>query len=306
MQGQYNTLAIKVNNLFQQNLPQFPYSTNDFEYGAFRHARQTALKHKYIQFNAINSLGTLVVDIDRETYYEDLTPTPNMAVYNKQNAKCHAIYFLDPSVHLNELSRRKPIIFAENVLKGLTRRLEGDPFYAHMICKNPLNDDFRVYALRDKQYGLDELSEYIPNKILNEKRSINEISRNCQVFDECRYWAYKAIREYKATTFEEFHIAVRNHCIESNSTKYCPMSLQEVKNIAKSISKWVWDKRIELTYNRLQIAAGKQSGQTRKLKADQNKIQALEMLNKGLRIEEIADRLGVTRMTIYNYIGMSI
>lgn len=304
MQVNYSYNCLKVNSLFENNLPKYPYATNNFNNGLYRHKREKAKDFKYIQFNPSNSLGTLVIDIDRDTYPEDLSPSPNIAIYNKDNSKSHAIYFLDPSVHLNELSSRKPVAYAESVLIGLTHRLQGDKNYSHLICKNPLNDSYRTYGLREQTYGLDELSEYIPDKILKVAPKNNQFyGRNCYVFDQSRHWAYIAIREYKNKTYKDFYNAVLSRCFELNIAIQLPMTINEIKNIAKSISKWVWDRRQTITDFSKQRARANKLAAKRKLQLEENRKIALEMFGKGFKMNQIAETLGVTMATIWNYLN---
>lgn len=311
MYAQYNTAHRQVNSLFTNNLPTYPYATNDFASGLYRHRKESVANYKYIQFNSSNSLGTMVVDIDRDVYYDDIYPRPNIAVCNKDNAKTHAIYLIKPSVHLNEHSSRKPIVFAQNIIKGLTSVLDGDPNFAHLICKNPLNDSYRVFGLRADLYDLSELAEYVPNSALKKEPKIDmAYGRNCEVFDKCRQWAYVAIRGHLDNGFEAFHAAVLTRCIELNINVYLPMTVNEVKTIAKSISKWVWDNRAKLTNFSKQRARANKLAAMRKEHMNDRKALALEMMSIGTPINEIADTLGVSKDTVWRYQrtaqGMSI
>lgn len=308
MQRHHSIRSCQVNTLFQKNLPTYPYATNNFKDGLYRRNKTNAAKYKYIQFNKTNSLEIMNIDLDREVYYEDLEPKPNLIVMNRDNSKCHAMYAIKPGVHLNTFSSRKPIAFAENVLNGLTMRLNGDRNYSHLIAKNPLNESFRLYTPRIEPYDLNELAEWIPDKIIKAtpKAEHGAYGRNCEVFDKCRHWAYIAIRQYIATSFAAFHSAVLSRCIELNTTVYLPMTQREVKTIARSISKWVWDNKSKLTSFSKQAHRSKLGNKAKSLKAEQNRKLALVMLGKGFKINEIADSLGLSRRTIFNYIGMSI
>lgn len=309
MQRHTTTVGSEVNTLFQKNLPTYPYATNDFQEGLHRHRKVDAPKFKYIQHNPSNSMQSMVVDIDHDVYPDDIEPRPNIIVSNKDNAKAHAIYLIKPNVHLNEHSSRKPIIFAENVLKGLTHRLEGDPNYAGLICKNPLNDSYRVYNPRNGLYDLTELAEWIPDKILKAKplKEDPAYGRNCQVFDWCRHWAYIAIREFVSGSFEAWHTEVLTRCIGLNLNVYLPMTQHEVKTIAKSISKWVWSNRFKLTDYSKQRARANRLAVKRKIILIDNQTKANEMLEMGYKTYEIADTLGVQQRTVQRWLrGMSI
>lgn len=300
-----NSNSSKVNTLFQQNLPTYPYATNDFQQGLYRHRKENASKYKYIQFNHSNSLRLLTVDIDHDVYYEDLDPAPNLIVMNKGNSKCHAMYLIKPSVHLNEFSARKPIVFAENVLDGLTARLNGDKNFSHLISKNPLNESFRIFTPRLEEYDLTELAEWIPDKILKqEPKKETAYGRNCQVFDWCREWAYLAIREYINRSPDEFHSSVLARCIELNTRVYLPMTLREVKTIAKSIAKWVWKERFNLTSFSKQRARAKRLGVIRRDAMATKQVEAIKLLGQGLTITQIAKTLKVTERSVWRYLDI--
>ena len=248
-------------------------------------------------------MQSMVVDIDHDVYPDDIEPRPNIVVSNKENAKAHAIYMIKPSVHLNEHSSRKPIIFAENVLAGLTEQLEGDPNFSHLICKNPLNDSFRVITPRVDLYDLTELADWIPNKSkLKKERSDLAYGRNCQVFDWCREWAYIAIREYIQNGYDKFHLAVLTKCVELNTRVYLPMTLKEIKTIAKSISVWVWNNRFKLTDYSKQRARANKLAAKRKIILIDNQTKAHEMLEMGYKTYEIADTLGVEQRTVQRWL----
>ena len=303
---QNTTTVVQVNTLFQKNLPQYPYATNDFSDGLFRHRRVDAPKYKYIQHNPSNSIHSIVVDIDHDVYPDDIEPRPNIVVSNKDNAKAHAIYLLKPGVHLNEHSKRKPIVFAESVMTGLTRRLGGDPSYSHLICKNPLNDSYRIHSDRAELYDLTELADWLPSKSLNKQPSFESspYGRNSQVFDWCRSWAYIAIRQYVTQSFEDFHTGVLTRCVELNLNVYLPMTLKEIKTIAKSISTWVWARRYRLTDHSKQRHRSKKGNAIKTAKSKAKQEQALEMFARGIKALEVADTLGITIRTARSYKAM--
>lgn len=303
---QNTTTTGQVNTLFKKNLPTYPYATNSFEDGLYRHRKDRAKNYKYIQFNNVNSLGTMVVDIDRDVYYDDIEPKPNLVVMNKDNSRCHSMYIIKPAVHLNEFSSRKPIAFAQNILAGLTARLKGDENFAHLVSKNPLNDSYRVFTPRIEPYDLTELAEWVPSKGLNQapREGVGN-GRNSQVFDWCREWAYIAIRGCMDLGADNFYNQVLARCLELNTRVYLPMTIREVKTIAKSIAKWVWNNRQKLTNFSKQTARAKRLGVQRREAMSERQAEAYKLRAEGLTQLEIAKLLNVSTRTIKTYLSVS-
>jgi hypothetical protein len=295
---------------FQETLRNKPRCTNDYTNGVFIRSKNLAQKYNYIQPNRDNSIAWLIVDIDHDnTYIDDLNPKPNMITYNRDNPRCHAFYALETPIHKNPNSSTHAQRYFTAVQFALTEKLRGDQHYNGDICKNPLSGHWRVLLVHDEFWSLEHLAEYvdlakedIQIKYEEAKKSGTGYGRNCTIFDECREWAYKAIREDFNLRQGDWAFKVKKRCQELNNCFKTPLFVGEVDQIAKSIAKYVWNIRHGLTNFSKQAEkgrkGGKVSGEIRLAKNQEKRTKALEMLLNGHRQVEIAEHLGVTQKTI--------
>ena len=68
------------------------------------------------------------------------------------------------------------------------------------------------------------------------------LGRNCYIFHTARFWAYKAVREYRGKAYNNWLQAVIDHCLKLNEGITEPMQYNEIRGIAKSISRYCWKK----------------------------------------------------------------
>ena len=88
-----------------------------------------------------------------------------------------------------------------------------------------------------------ELIEWIPRKIQQQKvppRETIGLGRNCTVFEKVRTFAYSEWRRQKfdKARYQMLSDAVFQTAMDINSDFVNPMQVQEVKSIARSVSKW--------------------------------------------------------------------
>ena len=290
--------------MFQKLLPPKIKCANEGEY-KFAHFRkkERALQFEMIIPNHCNTMGILTLDMDIPIDHYNISPQPNIITYNKGNPRSHLMYFLETPVHANPNSSSKARKYCQSVYNGLIASLGADPSYNQQFTKNPLHEAYRAFPMHDRPWSLEHLCEYV--EPLNEKPKADVVGfgRNCDIFDTTRQWAYKAIRDYKSSTYDNFYAFVLNHCHGLNKPLYAPLSNPEIKDIAKSIAGWVWERRYQLTSFTKQEAGRRKSMDIRHLKSETNRHHAIEMLSKGFLIPDIADTLGVTRMTVYRWIN---
>jgi hypothetical protein len=62
------------------------------------------------------------------------------------------------------------------------------------------------------------------------------------MFDTVRFWAYKAIRAHRGSTFDVWLGKVLEQCQNANSAFIEPLPHSEVKATAKSIARYCWKK----------------------------------------------------------------
>lgn len=239
---------------FRDTLPKKPYCTNDPRSGAdplLIRPKLRAITYAHIQPNSPYYLYNMVFDIDYEAAVAELlycrlgVPMPNIITSNKHNGKAHVIYQLETPIYKTDASRPKPILYAQAIENALIQVLDADRSYRGFLTKNPLSDEWHVTVAREKPYTLSELAQdlELSSKDLNKPKESSQASglgRNCYMFDTVRHWAYVEIRSYRSKTYNQWLNAVIDYCIGLNKEFLKPMSLNEVKGIARSISRYCW------------------------------------------------------------------
>jgi len=267
-----------------------------------------ALQKPYIQANPLNSFEWIIVDIDHQnTYLEDLPVKPNIIVYNKDNRKAH-YYFKIKAVHNNGFSSFKALEYYQAVRYGLNILLDGDIAFTQTLSKNPLaKEHFRVLEVHNKEYELAKLADYcdlVPRYKIKAITDIREkaeiIGRNQTIFDTVRVEAFEA---YKINALTEEQIRAIADSYNNNLVN--PLPKQEVKHIAKSISKYIDRPKNKIDYQKFiekQSERGKRSGIIRQAMAQKNKdIAFIYFSNKNLTLEVIANKLNLSIRQIKRY-----
>jgi len=300
-------------SLFSQNLPTKPYCADYLEMGLRIRSTESALKHRYIQPNHPNSKLWLLFDVDRPTCVSQTTdelnlPAPTLFVQNPKNHHAHLLYALETPVHFNENSSLKAIRFAGAVDVSMSRTLGADAGYSGLICKNPLNEYWRTYAVGGA-YDLHELAEYLDLKKYNDRRThLPEIGlgRNCTLFDKTRKWSYKAIREFFGATLGQWEQEVFEQALCYNTGFESQLAVSEVKATAKSIAKYTWLRFSPQEFSRIQSERGKRSGQARLELSEDKRTTAIEMDLNGIKRVDIAKALNVSKGTISKWLNKKV
>jgi hypothetical protein len=242
--GEDGTLeSLAIMRAFYEYLAPKPYCTDTLGWLLIR-PKAIAIRNAYIQPNPITRAYWLVFDIDSEQsrYWSDEDiPMPNIEVRNPENNHQHLFYQIDPAVYTLRQARRKPLELAADVDRGLTALLGADPGYGKLIAKNPFHRRWTVYVWHEKAWSLTELIDCIPDHLLKQKqprRATIGLGRNCAVFDVARSFAYSEWRRLKFDDSVRLFECVYEFSMNVNVGFDVPMLPQEVKSIARSISKW--------------------------------------------------------------------
>lgn len=235
--------------LFSETLPQKPYCTDTLGNLSIRPAMD-AVKRRYIQPNSPTDLRWLVYDIDRPTAYydwEDLhAPPPNIVVQNRENGHAHLLYGLEVPVYKQPSAQKKPLRYAAAIDVALNEKLQADPGYVGLICKNPLHPSWEVGVFQEESYSLGWLSEYVDLTPFRDKRIHLPpvgLGRNCTLFDVTRRWAYRQRKTPQGWFSVGFFIdAVTEYAAGYNLQAFpVPLPYAEVKATGKSVGKWTWE-----------------------------------------------------------------
>ena len=264
-----------------------------------------ALEKPYIQANPLNSFEWIVLDIDHEkTFIDDLPVKPNIIVYNKDNNKAH-YYFKISAVHNNGFSSYKAIEYLRAVIYGLNILLGGDIAFNQQLSKNPLaKEHWRVLEVHTKEYELSELADYcelVPRYQIKDIEDIKDradiIGRNQTIFDVTRVEAYRMDDPTEAK--------IRALAESFNSSLANPLPTNEIKSIAKSIAKYLskpFRQEQKEKFKEKQKERNKKSQAVRQATAQKRKDKAFVLFaNPKLKLQEIADRLEVSLVSIKKY-----
>ncbi|MDF5252368.1 replication initiation protein, partial [Vibrio parahaemolyticus] len=206
----------------------------------------TAIKKKYLQVNQPKLVTYLVFDIDRQggvlAWYDNDLPTPYWTSKNPENAHAHIAYRLKVPFCTSDIAHSEPIRYAAAIESAMIERLKADRGFAGLLTKNPLHPHWQNEFWTEYEYTLDELAEYLDLKGHPLRGSeTSGLGRNCELFDNTRQWAYRAIREYWAPNYKrKWNAAVYDKVESTNSQFNVPLPVSEVKAIAKSIANWTY------------------------------------------------------------------
>ncbi len=248
---------------FSANLPSKPYCSDDLRRLNIRPAK-TALKYAYIQPNDPYNTRWVVFDMDlgAESFFQfedKMTATPNLIVQNAENLNCHYLYLLKTPVWVKNTGKQAPQAYLNAVKVSMTRQLSADTRYSGLICKNPLNAQWRTSELHTRPYSLDDLGKHLDlslpsierDRAKAEKGLVNAVinGRNDHLFTVLRFFAYERIVSYKglessigsSKAFAMWQNAIEKEANRINTDFPSVLSISEVKSTTKSVSRWVWE-----------------------------------------------------------------
>lgn len=223
------------------------YCSNDLNFGLRLLPAQYAIQHKYIQANNDKAIMYLVIDIDHKNplIFEDVgLPAPNFITMSKKRT-CHYCYVLSYPIFKDYVENQKALLLFAKIQQAYTEKLKGDAQYVGLVMKNPLCENYwKVWNVNHfYTYDLYELADYVElPKTITKKEAIGE-GRNCFLFDAVRKFAYKEVLFYKSNqaTEADFYNVILNRLEKTNIFEKSPsLNFNELKAIAKSISKWTW------------------------------------------------------------------
>ncbi len=236
---------------FCELIPRRPYCANLLEGGLIVRKKKIALSMRHLQWNDPWAFRWMMHDIDRSDAYfahrDANLPEPNIIILNPSNGHAHVAYQLENPVACHSTSRDHPLRFYSAVERGVGRRLGADPHYRALIAKNPLHPSWNVEWRREDPFTLNEIADWLFKRDMRPELTIEATAgagRNVTVFDELRRFAYAEVRKFKSNgvPFEVWLHRCTAVASDLNSQFVSPMSISEVKSIAKSVARWVWKK----------------------------------------------------------------
>jgi hypothetical protein len=308
----------KTLDQFSSKLPLKPYCSDDLQFGLKVRPKAIAIGKRYIQQNHPCYTHYFVFDLDYQTAYVDFfysmvgVPAPNLIVENRENGHAHFVYELETPIYNTDSSRPKPIQYGHAVYSALREVLQADVGYTGLITKNPLHQSWRTHVLRNEPYSLKQLADKLDLTTckINKEVPLDEavgLGRNCYLFHTVRHWAYIEIRQFRGKTYNAWFDTVLQHCMKLNTQFTIPMQHNEVKGIAKSISRWVWkrDPHCYAMFIERQSMRGRngglKGGVARSAQYADARIKAQQLKKLGMNNTAIANELGVDRKTVIRW-----
>jgi len=257
----------------------------------------------------------LCLDIDRPAgalAWEDADlPCPNFATVNPLNKHAHLVWGLAAPVLTTEAAREAPLRYLNSIRNAYTELTGADRGYTGLITKNPLHSSWETLYGHGHLYDLGELAEYVPNlnKFSDGSQSADQvgIGRNVSLFDQVRQWSYREIRLFRGagrTHFSVWNDHVLSQVEKCNAAFVEPLVFSEVKAIAKSIAKWVWerDPYAEQRFRLKQAYRGAMGGIAKGKANEEKRVQARLLAAKGMSTRSIASELDVNQSTISRWL----
>jgi len=319
--------------LFRDHIPAKPYCTDDLSAGLRIRPLQAAIGKAYIQHNGPGMVWTMAFDVDRpivdpntwSPVWETANlPPPNVAVQTPESGRGHLFYYLAAGVCTTSAARLKPMEYLAAIERAYTVSFGADRGYAKLVTKNPFSDRWQVWEIHSNPYTLDELAAWVDLTHSSQIKTEEAYGtgRNVTLFHETRFWAYSAIRNYWAPNgLPRWQEAVLGRLEALNAQFPAPLPFSEVRAIAKSISRWTWQRTtpqglqelIERTHTpeqqrargrkggmaaTNQAEAGKASGEARRVAREDLRATARLMRAAGHSYRGIAKALGVPHSTV--------
>lgn len=285
-------------NAFQldlfESLPHKPYCTDELGVTYIR-PKSSAIKKKYLQVNQPKLVTYLVFDIDRQggvlSWYDNDLPAPYWTSKNPENGHAHIAYRLKVPFCTSDIAHSEPIRYAAAIQSAMTERLKADRGFAGLLTKNPLHPHWKNEFWTEYEYTLDELADFLDLKGHPLRGSeTSGLGRNCELFDNTRQWAYRAIREYWAPNYKrKWNAAVYDKVESTNSQFNVPLPISEVKAIAKSIANWTYREFTPEKFRQSQAKKGAKGGKASKRKSVASSERTLKPW----------EDLGISRPTYY-------
>jgi hypothetical protein len=125
---------------------------------------------------------------------------------------------------------------------GYTRALMADGGYIGAAIKNPMNKRWQTITADLPLYGLHTLQGALPpvaQRLLRKGEALSE-GRNCDLFNQTRFWAYSEIHAaHRAGNYQTWLKVVSTEC-RANNVYAVPLPRREVASIAESVASYCW------------------------------------------------------------------
>ena len=241
--------------------------TNNIKEGVRLLPKSYAVQKRYISLNQklafyiwldIDNVRPDQFDSIESRLIDENIPRPTLVIRNRDNGRGHVAWRLDRPVCMTENGHKAPQDFLKAIKRAFAIRMGADMNFTATHVKNPCLTDHYIVTTNDVSYSLDELSVAMDHQSTfyatikqamqrqeesSENKPLQGFSRNCDLFNTTRTWAYDEVKFYSDyLSWEENCLCyVRAHNTFSEKLPYT-----EERSIAKSIAKWTWQNRAAL------------------------------------------------------------
>ena len=140
-----------------------------------------------------------MLDLDHESgcIWPD-APQPTYTTLNPQSGHQQPGYLLADPVAVGGKALQAPLRYLQDIRKGLTRELSGDPLYGGLVSRGPYHPDHLTRIVSGRVWTLGDLLRELPpmpglsRKAATEAAEAADIEgRNCAAFEALRHIAYR-------------------------------------------------------------------------------------------------------------------
>ena len=303
-------------DLFLGRLPDRPYCTDDFSSGLLIRPAHTARRRKHIQVNPPWLRSFLVFDVDKangqSAWYAAELPPPWWNAINRSNGHAHTCYALEAPVLLDGNGVREApmkLLCAEEAC--IRELIGGDPAYGGLVTHNPEHPYWHVLT-GGRPLTLTEIAEVLPD--LNKhkphrgrKIRVIGLGRNVDLFDGCRVYAYRAIRDWWAEGFVYWQAHLVAWCRDYTGNEHPrPLDDRESYHVARSIAKWTWRHITPERFSKRQAVRGKLGGAAKakaiRTRNTERDAQIVERVAAGESMRSVARELGLAYGSVYTIV----
>ncbi len=303
-----SALEIALNH-FRGTAPCRPFCTDSPRDGQVKQQREVAFSRRHIQPNTAGLVRWLTFDIDKPNaaycWQDSLAAAPTLVMINPANGHAHYAYALEIPVPRTQISRIKPLQYLAAIQEGTRRRLGADPGYSGGLIKTPGHPAWITTSF-GSLYSLVELAEWchLPSPAEIRRMAANEdyagLGRNCTLFEHLRKQSYVDVRRFwRPEGYDAFHEHTVLTADAMNASFTNPLPYGEIKSIARSVSKWIWQRFNPAEFRRIQAYRGALKGKAKKAHL---LPQVLRLIDQGKSQREIARALNMNHRTVSNWL----
>ena len=190
-----------------------------------------------------------MLDLDHEAgcIWPD-APQPTYTVINPQSGHQQPGYLLADPVAVGGKALQAPLRYLQDIRKGLTRELSGDPAYGGLVSRGPYHPDHLTRIVSGRIWTLGDLLRELPPMPGLSRRAATAAAedadregRNCAAFEALRREAYRL--HDQGVTGAALVRQVQHQAEALNRETFAqheagPLSARELAGIVRSICKW--------------------------------------------------------------------